>query len=335
MDLGELLARPLIFVGGKGGVGKTTTAAALGLLAARRGQRVLLVSTDPAHSLGDLFDTPVGRRERPLTENLHVLEIDPEVAADEYIDGVKRNLRGLVRPALYQAVDRQMDQARLAPGALEAAMLERVAALMVEDTERYDRVIFDTAPTGHTLRLLELPEVMSAWTEGMLGHQQQAQHLGGLLARLGSRGDDPSSMDSPRDDDQGGRIREILLARRRLFYQARLRLQDAAATAFVLVLTPERLPILESAKALKILARFRVPVAALVVNRVLPAEADGAFLAERREQEASRLAEIDRRFGHLDRWRLPLLARDIQGLDALRAMAARLAAAFGEPLDVS
>jgi len=331
MELGALLDRRLIFVGGKGGVGKTTTAAALGLLAAERDRRALLVSTDPAHSLGDLFDTPVGSRERKLADNLHGLEIDPEAAADDYLDGVKRNLRGLVRPALYEAVDRQMDQARLAPGAMEAALLERVAALMVEDTDRYDQVIFDTAPTGHTLRLLELPEVMSAWTEGMLGHQQQAQHLGKLLNRLGGRGDDPASMDSPRHDDQGGRIREILLARRRLFYQARLRLQDAAHTAFVLVLTPERLPILESAKALKILQRFRVPVAALVVNRVLPVEADGAFLADRREQEAAHLAEIQRRFGGLTQWRLPLLSRDVQGLAALRAVAARLAAGADDP----
>ncbi len=325
----DLLQRRILFVGGKGGVGKTTTAAALGLLAAERGQRCLLVSTDPAHSLGDIFAQSIGDREVALAPNLWGLEIDPDGAAENYIATVKENLRDLVSPAMYGEIHRQMDLARLAPGTLEAALLERVAELMAAAQERYDLVIFDTAPTGHTLRLLTLPEIMAAWTDGMLKHQQNSQKLGAVLAHLGKNRretEDLSYLGSePADNPRDNQIREILLARRRKFHRARRLMLDIHKTAFVLVLIPEKLPILESKKALDVLQRFKVPVVAAVINRVLPEDVDGAFLQTRRRQESAYLAEIENTFGSLKRYRLPLLAHDVRGLATLKEIGACLA----------
>lgn len=325
----ELLQRRILFVGGKGGVGKTTVAAALGLLATAQGRRCLLVSTDPAHSLGDVFDHAIGDREVVLAPQLWGLEIDPDAAADHYIATVKENLRSLVSPAVYGEIQRQMDLARLAPGTVEAALLERVAELMAVAQTRYDLVIFDTAPTGHTLRLLALPEIMAAWTDGMLKHQRRSQRLGAVLARFGagSKGaDDLAYRDSeqPVDNPRDARIQEILLARRRKFHRARRLMLDAAKTAFILVLIPEKLPILESEKALTLLRHFKVPVAAAVINRVLPVGADGAFLQTRRRQEALYLAEIEHAFGALKRYYLPLLAHDVQGLATLKEIGQHL-----------
>ncbi len=327
----DLLERRILFVGGKGGVGKTTLAAALALLAAERGRRVLVVSTDPAHSLGDIFDQALNDSETALAANLWGLEIDPDVAADRYMDAVKRNMRDLVSPAMYGEIQRQMNLARLAPGAVEAALLERVSTLISEARERYDLVIFDTAPTGHTLRLLSLPEIMAAWTDGLLRQQERSSKLGEVLGRLGGqhgdrKGDDLSyfERENPPEQDRNSRIREILLERRRKFHQARRLMLDGEHTAFILVLNAEKLPILESKKAQVILREFKVSVAALVVNRVLPPEAEGAFLANRRRQEAEYLAEIEREFASLRRMYLPLLPHDVHGIETLKLIGQQL-----------
>lgn len=325
----RLAGQRVLFVGGKGGVGKTTSASSLALRLAERGDRCLLVSTDPAHSLGDLFDKRIGDREALLAPNLWGLEIDPDAQVDAHLDTVKSTMRGLVKPDLYPEIERQISLARLSPGAVEAAMLERMAELMIEDTDRFDRIIFDTAPTGHTLRLLSLPEIMAAWTDGLLRQRDRSDSWNLALKKFGTRpgvGDDSSYLDTPVEieDERSNRIRSVLLDRRRKFYQARRLLLDREVTAFILVLNPEKLPILESQKAIEALAEFKVPVLALIINRVLPPGPLGPFLEERRSQEATYLEQIDRLFPRIDRIRVPLLPRDVQGLDALRAFGRRL-----------
>ncbi|MDA1095263.1 MAG: ArsA family ATPase [Acidobacteria bacterium] len=324
--LEQLLTRPLIFVGGKGGVGKTTTAASLALVAAGRGRRCLLVSTDPAHSLADLFGRPIGNRTTALCPALWALEIDPDRQADEHLAAVKTRMRRLVHPRSFAEIDRQLDLARLAPGTMEAAMLERVAEIMALAGTEYDQVIFDTAPTGHTVRLLSLPEVMAAWTDGLLGHRKRSAQLGSALRHLGGgrvKGDDLSMIDSAADHDAGGRdaqLNELLQTRRRTFVRAREQLLDPGHAAFLLVLNPDRLSVLETLKAHDTLTRFSVPVAALVVNRVLPDDADGQFLEARRRQEARHLDEIDRVFATLPRVRVPLLRDDVHDMETLRRL---------------
>lgn len=343
--------RSILFVGGKGGVGKTTTAGALAVLAVDAGERVLLVSTDPAHSLSDLFDTKVGDRPRTLAPGLDAVEIDPDAQVEAYLGRVRQNLKSFVKPAMYQEIDRQIELTRHSPGAMEAALLDRVADIMDNRDGAFDRIIFDTAPTGHTLRLLALPELMQAWTDGLLRSRERSDSFGRALERLGEgrgsrkgedeagregeplsdagagRGDELSWFERPDDapaDPRARRIREVLMERRRRFSRARRILLDRETTAFILVLVPERLPILESRKALDVLDRHRVPVAGLVVNRVLPAHAEGEFLERRREQEAHYLDRIDREFASLPRVRVPLLPEDVGGIAGLRRVGRHL-----------
>jgi arsenite/tail-anchored protein-transporting ATPase len=329
-------------------VGKTTTTAALAMGLAAAGDRVLLVSTDPAHSLGDIFDRRIGDREVELFPNLHGMEVDPEAEVSRYLERVTETMRTFVQPAMYGEIQRQMELTRHSPGAAEAALMDRVAELMGDLSPRYDRILFDTAPTGHTLRLLALPEIMSAWTEGLLKSRKRSDSLGQALKRLTGRGREESDRDEPdpigvrREAGQGDelswfdqveegsgdlrnrRIREVLLERRRRFSRARRLLLDSETTAFVLVLIPEKLPILESRKALEVLRAHRVPVAGLVVNRVLPQQPLGDFLESRRGQEAEYLAQIDREFGDVPRIRVPLLPRDVDGEASLREIAGYL-----------
>lgn len=317
----DLLDRQIIFVGGKGGVGKTTTAAALAIVASDHGRNCLVVSTDPAHSLSDIFARDVGDRETHLDDHLWALEIDPDAETDRHIATVKSNMRGLVHPEMYRLVDRHMDLARQAPGSLEAALLERVADLMAEARSRFDLVLFDTAPTGHTMRLLSLPEVMAAWTDGMLKRHRKSRHLGRVLKSLGGKKQDAlSQIDDVggREDRRTARINEMLTNRRHKFLQARELLLDRKHTAFVLVLTPEKLPILESEKAYKLLTRNDLTIAAVVVNRLLPENIEGDFFKTRRQQEEVYRREIDRLFREIPRYHVPLLPHDVHGPQALR-----------------
>jgi arsenite/tail-anchored protein-transporting ATPase len=319
----------VVFIGGKGGVGKTTTSMALALVAARRGKRCLVVSTDPAHSLGDACGRAVGDRETAVAAGVWALEIDPDAQARAHVAAVTERMKDFAAPEMHREVERQMALAAASPGAAEAALLERVAQLMLEATGAYDLVVFDTAPTGHTLRLLTLPEAMAAWTDGLLSHTRRSEELGKVLRHLtprGGRAEVPTPFDDPTEDPFAGmdrrtrRIAETLLARRRLFHRARRALTDPA-TALIFVLTPEKLPILETRRAIDALSAFGLPVRGIVVNRVLPEEADGSFLARRRRSESRHLAEIDAAFAGLPIARIPMLAEDAEGIAALDVVA--------------
>ncbi|WP_458735836.1 ArsA family ATPase [Zobellella taiwanensis] len=327
-----LTDKRVLLVGGKGGVGKTTVSSALALLAAGRGKRCLLVSTDPAHSLADAFGREIGDNITRLAPNLDGLELDPDREVEQHLHKVLTQLKRFTRPEMYGEVERQIRLTRQSPGAQEAALLERIARVIEEGMQSHDLIVFDTAPTGHTLRLLSLPEAMAAWTQGLLRSNQRSEKLGEVLGHLTPKAgrDIDSPFDDPREhetaglDDRSKAITETLLARQRLFQRTRRVLTDAQQSALLFVLTPEKLPILETGRAVAALKAEKLPLAGLVVNRILPDDADGDFLARRRELEQAHLAEIARRFADLPRYPLSLQPTDIQGLAGLGKMAARL-----------
>jgi len=302
----QLLDRQILFFGGKGGVGKTTCASAVALWASRAGKRVLLVSTDPAHSTSDIFGMRVGSTEAELLPSLFALEIDAAAEARQYTSRVKERAIALFGAASAGRALQQIDLASSMPGIEDAALFDRVAGLVAEQTGRYDLVIFDTAPTGHTLQLLRTPEAMSSW----------------LRALAQSRRDMLSS--DRRDTDEIVNTLEKRIAR---LQQFRSRLISRATTAFVLVLIPERLPIDETARTAEQLADGGIGVGAVVVNRVIPESAAGEFIEARRRQERIHLAEIERVFAGYRRSYLPQHATDIHGLADLDAIARALFAA--------
>lgn len=328
----ELLDRRLLWVGGKGGVGKTSVAASLALLAGKRGRNVLVVSTDPAHSLGDVFDHSLGDEPRRLAPGLDAMEIDPDAEVEAHLKRVTSQMRRFTVPRMMDEMERQMRLSRQSPGTQEAALLERIARLVAEEGDAYDLIVFDTAPTGHTLRLLSLPEAMAAWTDGLLSHSRKSEELNKVLKHLTPKGGqdvaspfaDPANEGESDLDDRARSIAETLKDRRRLFMQARRAVEDADISNFLFVMTPERLPILETVRSVEALKEAGIPVAATLVNRVIPSSADGAFLSRRRDQEAQYLARIDRELAGYPRPRLPLLETDVQGLEVLEDMAGHL-----------
>ncbi|RUO72905.1 ArsA family ATPase [Idiomarina ramblicola] len=324
--------KKVLLIGGKGGVGKTTVSSALAVLAARKGKKVLLVSTDPAHSLADVFDKKIGDHKTVMRENLTALEIDPDHEVKEHIARVSSQMKRFTNPDLFPEIERQMRLTQQSPGAQEAALLERICHVIDEAEKDYDLLIFDTAPTGHTLRLLTLPEAMAAWTQGMLRSQKRSQDFDSVLDHLSPKSgkDINNPMADPKENASDGMtdrtkaITEQLLNRQRLFQRTRRLLQDNSYTSILFVLTPERLPIQETTRALQSLTAENLPVGGVVINRILPEQADGSFLAKRRIQEKSYLEDIAKRFDAWPSYSLYLLEEDVQGLAALETFANNL-----------
>jgi arsenite-transporting ATPase len=312
-----LLRRPILFFGGKGGVGKTTLAATVALRSAMSGRRTLLVSTDPAHSVGDALDVRLGNAAREVLPNLWAVEIDPAEEADRYIAGVKDRIATVTPPRLAAEVDRQIDIARVTPGAEEAALFDRFTRLMDDAGAVYDRVVFDTAPLGHTLRLLALPEQMQLWIRGLIGRRRKVNVLQRMWRNVAGAAAGAAHAD-------GDPMLAVLEERQARFARARETVVDRARTAFIFVVVPERLPILETERAAGTLGRHGIPIGAVLVNRVRPREADGAGAVRWPGEERHHVEDIERRFRAYPLVPVPLLPRDIQGVDDLRELARRL-----------
>src|SRR4051812_6867783 len=142
-----LLDRRVLFFGGKGGVGKTTCSSAFALAASESGRRVLLVSTDPAHSTADIFQKKIGAEPRQIAPNLSALEIDADRESRRYVEQVKRDIEKMFSPTVVQRARRQIDLAAASPGLADVALLDRMIDLIVSnDSTRsaYDLIVFDT-----------------------------------------------------------------------------------------------------------------------------------------------------------------------------------------------
>ncbi len=309
-------AQRILFFGGKGGVGKTTMSSLAALDAAGRGEKTLLVSTDPAHSTADILQLELSDRPRPVVADCWAMEIDPEVEADRYIEGVKERVASAAPPRLLGEVYRQIDIARVSPGAIEAALFDRFTRILEGEGKDFDRIIFDTAPTGQTLRLLSLPELMTTWMTGLIKRRKKV----GALSKMWQNVAGSEASETLRDDP----LLKALEERRGRFHRARQLLTNPKKTAFVFVLIPERLPIWETEKAVEALSKYNIPVGAIIVNQLLPAlSADGEdepFLRSRREREAGYLARIAKNLGDWPILSVALQDTDPVGVDALKAI---------------
>ncbi len=310
-----LFGRKVIFFGGKGGVGKTTCSAAAALAASREGRRVLLVSTDPAHSTSDVLERPLAAEIREILPCLSAIEIDDHREARRYVDRAKEQMTSLFSPSVVQQAARQIELAATMPGLAEAALFDRIGDIVLEDSDRFDLVVFDTAPTGHTLRLLQMPELMESWMRALAERRRSGVEAGAA-----------ASGRNPADDVAADPVLASLDRRARRLTALRDRLRSPA-TGFVLVVVPERLPIEETARAAHGLEDSGLTIIAVVVNRVLPEGLAGAFYEARREQERRYLGEIDRRFAAWPRTAVPQLERDVYGLAQLERVAASLCGA--------
>ena len=314
MLLKGLFDRQIVFFGGKGGVGKTTCSSAFALAASRGGRSVLLVSTDPAHSTSDIFERPIGSSERELGPKLWGLEIDAEDEAARYIADVKRDIQRMFSPNVIRQAHRQIDMAAASPGLSEVALLDRMIDLVVEGESRYDLIVFDTAPTGHTLQLLRMPDAMTTWIQALVKHRRAVLEI--------DRGTEQTGDPVPATDP----VLAALERRHDRVVKLRSTIVDRSRTSFVLVTIPERLAVEETWRAATLLEETGVDLGGLIVNRVLPEGLEGDFYRSRKAQEQTYLDEIAVRFSRFRRLVIRQLPRDVYGLGALTSISEQLLA---------
>ncbi|MGH3350260.1 MAG: ArsA family ATPase [Nocardioides sp.] len=299
--------RRVLFVGGKGGVGKTSVASALALAHAREGARVLVVSTDPAHNLGHLWDLPVRddatRLASPGTGLVDGIEIDPESVVSTHLKAVRETMHRMLPDRLWPAADRHLELAREAPGTHESAIVDRVAETLALGLADYDLVVYDTAPSGHTLRLLAMPEHLTGWTESLLASRDRAEKFAAAIQGLGGK---------DRGADRDAELRRVLVRRRERFATLRDTIRDPGLTSFVVVTTAERLPVLESLALHEQLVKLGIDVGSVVVNRRSPADA-GPLLAGRRRLEDAETATLREALPDTPLLELPLLPGALTG----------------------
>jgi arsenite-transporting ATPase len=290
--------KKILFFGGKGGVGKTTSSCSCAYYFSNNNLKTLLISTDPAHSVGDLLNVKLDSSIKKIKENLYGLEIDPQTERDKYINRIKSNISKTISPVILKEIQRQLDAASISPGSEESAIFDKLIEIIIEESNNFDRIVFDTAPTGHTLRLMSLPELLESWLETLIKKRKKALKLNNMASNL-----EKKDIDDP--------IINILQKRKDKLIKARTILIDNNLASFVFVLNPEKLPILETKKSIEIMKKYNMNIENIVINKILPKDSNSDFLNKRREIQDKYLDEIEVTFKNINLIKIPLLDRDI------------------------
>ena len=277
------------FFTGKGGVGKTSLACTTALDLCTAGKKVLLVSTDPASNVGQVFETEIGNRITAINnvDGLDAIEINPEQAAADYRERIVGPMRGILPQEALKSIEEQLSGACT----IEIAAFDEFTALLTDDelVGRYDHIIFDTAPTGHTIRMLKLPGAWSGFLEAGKGDASCLGPLAGLEKQ------------------------------RERYGEAVNRLADAASTRLILVARPRQSALSEVARTSKELAAIGIRNQQLAINGMMPGDTGGDPLATallQRDEKA--LAAMAPEIAALPRATFALRPENLVGLDALK-----------------
>jgi len=311
----DFLANPnlkLIMFGGKGGSGKTTSAAATALHFHKLDdkKRVMVMSTDPAHSLGDSFDIAIGNDITPITENVWGLEIDANELYDQYLERNGEVIKEIAdRGTIFDKEDIESFFVQTLPGLDEMMAIIKIADLL--KAAEYDLIILDTAPTGHTMVLLSLPDALEQFTDIMDLMMDKYHYVLKALTRRDRKDECDEFIATQREDVR--RVRQLL--------------SNATTSEFVPVTIPEPMSIAETEKAVKTLKGYNIPVNSIIVNRVVSDHKDCPFCSARWGEKEKYMQEIEERFATYNLVKVPLFPDEIRGIEGLTEFTQLL---FGE-----
>jgi arsenite-transporting ATPase len=289
---------------GKGGVGKTTIAAATALRSAQLGYKTLVASTDIAHSLADSLDIPLGDKPVEVTENLWAQEISVVADIHNYWDTLQTFASSIISSGGLERV--VADELSAIPGMDEIVSLLHINKQAKE--RNFDRVIIDAAPTGETIRLLTIPDTFR-WYAGHISRFERG--VVKALAPFAGR-----FLKAPAE------VLEALNKLDEATAELRETLSDPEITSYRVVVIPEKMVMREAERAISYLGLFNYPVDSVVVNRVLPEMADeGEFIRNRREVQTKYLEMIENNFRPLPLWYVPYYSTEVVGLESLSQLA--------------
>ncbi|HUF32720.1 MAG TPA: TRC40/GET3/ArsA family transport-energizing ATPase [Acidimicrobiales bacterium] len=299
------MTRVLLFTG-KGGVGKTTTAAATALRCAEAGQRTMVLSTDPAHSLSDALDVPLGPLASPVCDDLWGQQLDAQDRMEEAWAEIRTYLVEVLSWAGVDGIE--AEELSVLPGLDEVFALADIRTHA--ESGEWDVVVVDCAPTAETLRLLSLPEILSWYMDRIFPMGRRVTRLvGPVLSRMSSV---PVAGDA------------VFAATRRFYDRldgVRELLTDPARTSVRLVVNPERMVIAEARRTHTYLSLFGYRVDAVIANRLLPDEISDPWFTAWKATHATHLEAIEEGFAPVPVLRAELAPEELVGLDALRGFA--------------
>lgn len=351
MPLTELLEKPLQFImfGGKGGVGKTSMAAATALHFAkerarrRKDEKILIFTTDPAPSLADSFGQKIGNEPTAIqgAKNLFAMEIDAKKVLEEFKQEYGDDIVGILQQGTYLADEEAEEIFSLdIPGLDEVMGLKKITDFMDPvrslaraegaspkdlgeatsngvESQEYGLYIVDTAPTGHTLRLLTLPELLDDWIKFLASLRWKYHAMVRQFARK----------------ERVEKADEFLLAMKRTVKKVKELLQDEKRTEFVVVTIAESMGVRETEDLIETLEQFRIPSRHIIINNIFPAFAEAtagrpkeasAFAKIKRKNQEKYIDEIKKKFGTHVIMEVLLQADEIQGIKSLESLGEQL-----------
>ena len=306
--------RRYIMFGGKGGLGKTTFSAATAYWLAKQGHKVLVFSVDPQASLSDIFKRDIfGKGPVEIMPNLYAQEIDADQRIKEYQEEIRQKIRDMYGlPEIPEEIENYIQAAAAEPAMEESAIFDEVVDIV--GSGNYDYYIYDLVPLGHALYYLSMASVYDEWIDKITKLREEMEEYSQVA----------SVMQRNKESEEDQILKELQFIKHRINTSSGI-LTDKQKTAFFFVVVPEEMIILDTKKAAGLFAKFDVPLAGYIVNRVIPPELAGQnippYLRNRMEMQTTYLKEIDQVFSGEVLARIPEFERDITGLPMIERMA--------------
>jgi len=309
----------VIFFIGKGGVGKTTSSAAVASYLSSLGYKTLIVSLDPAHNLGDVFMLKLKDEPKKIANNLFGMELDMEKLIKNYLRNLEESMKYMYRYLTVINLEKYFEVLSYSPGIEEYATLEAIREILQKGDE-WDIIVFDTPPTGLTLRVLALPKIAKIWTEKLIDirrkildkrltiekiHGERKFVIEGKEYKLPSKEEDDEVLKELRN--YKSEVEGVLES-----------ITDDAKTSVVAVMNPEMLALYETERARESLHKFKIPLNLIVVNKVIKLDMDLPQLKVKMETQREVLKEISKKFKGLEIIHIGMYEKEPRGFDMLK-----------------
>jgi arsenite/tail-anchored protein-transporting ATPase len=305
--------RRYIMFGGKGGLGKTTFSAATAYWLAQQGKKVLVFSVDPQASLSDIFQMDIfGKGPVKIMENLWAQEIDADQHIKVYQDEIRKKILDMYGfEEVPEEIEQYIQAASAEPAMEESAIFDAVVDIVVEG--KYDYYIYDLVPLGHALYYLSMAKVYDEWINKITKLREEMREYEEMVSRLKRQ----------KETEEDQILKELQYIRGRINASSQI-LTDKLKTAFFFVVVPEEMIIFDTQKAAELFAKFDVPIAGYVVNRILPEELlkenVPAYLMNRMQMQQAYLGKIEETLGRQVLAQVPEMERDVTGLDMIKKL---------------